>query len=83
MQMIESFIIVGMKMKFKNMKIEINEEQDLFDIVDQLEVLGYSGIGGYFGYEEHVITNSDGDYTFRLNSGGEKTATLKELREMK
>lgn len=80
--------IGSIEMTFKEMKIEVNEQQPLFDVFIELERLGYTGVliepektKGW------VLTHSNnGIYTnFKENpdkNHGELT-TLEQLREMK
>ena len=73
----------------KNMKIEINKDQPLDEVVKELEKKGYKKTG-WIGYRNpsFITTNSQGFYTdhvvnfmdcfFDLN-----LTTLSELKEMK
>lgn len=68
-------------MNHKNMKIEINAEQPLDDVVKELERLGFR-VGFYSEYPKSIETYSDGEfdmYCFRQPAD----TTLQQLREMK
>ena len=84
--MIESFIIVSMKMKFKNMKIEINEEQPLDAVVKELERLGFNVLPFMGGNLRNIVTKENGlafiVRDFKIPSRYKPT-TISELREMK
>ena len=71
---------------FKNMKIEINDQQPLDEVVRELGRLGYiSDEDSEFieGVDNFVHTYRDGTYDFFMSSQlwGELT-TLTELKEM-
>lgn len=76
-------------MKYKNMKIEINESQPLDDVVVELERLGYKK-AGWVGYRNtnFLTTSKLGFYTDHAVSfwacfGDSPLNTLIELKEMK
>lgn len=73
----------------KNMKIEINKDQPLDDVVMELEKKGYKKTG-WIGYRNpsFITTNSQGFYTDHAISfwsvfGDSPLTTLAELKEMK
>ena len=76
-------------MNFKNMKIEINKDQPLDEVVRELERLGYKK-AGWIGYRNtsFITTCKLGFYTDHAISfwsvfGGSPLTTLTELKEMK
>ena len=72
-------------MNFKSMKIEINEQQPLNEIVGELERLGYSKEIHTTYQPESICTYGDGTYHVYTREAkykiGELT-TLAELKEM-
>ena len=75
-------------MNFKNMKIEINQEQPLDEVVRELERLGYKK-DGWIGYRNvsFITTSKLGFYTDHAISfwsvfGDSPLTTLAELKEM-
>ena len=72
-------------MKFKNMKVEINDQQPLDEVVSELERLGYRIIGILYQFRAntHVCTNENGYFTTlkRPLAYCVKT-TLQQLKEM-
>lgn len=68
---------------FKNMKIEINEEQPLDDVVIELERLGY--IADTWSSDcNFIYSNEDGSYDCFYGNHPEfhEETTLAELKEM-
>ena len=79
-------------MNFKNMKIEINKDQPLDDVVMELEIKGWAKrVGAHFGDEigSYLILTDYGIITWCSNRlvdvlwANHKTTTLAELKEMK
>ena len=75
-------------MNFKNMKIEINQDQPLDEVYSALIDNGYKGVDLDVNYDpKMVITSSDGEYhcyfKFDERLVNYKTTTLAELKEMK
>ena len=59
-------------MKFKNMKIEINEQQTKSDVISQLTKLGYSKSTLFFDNHKNptvICACADGDIMDLINSG--------------
>lgn len=76
-------------MQFKNMKIEINDQQPLDEVVSELERLGYKK-AGWIGYRNtsFITTCKLGFYTDHAISfwsvfGDSPLTILTELKEMK
>lgn len=76
-------------MKHKNMKIEINNEQPLDEVVRELERLGYKK-EGWIGYAKtkFITSNARGFFTDHVISFLDcfyhiELTTLQQLREMK
>ena len=76
-------------MQFKNMKIEINDQQPLNEVVSELERLGYKK-AGWIGYRNtsFITTCKLGFYTDHAISfwsvfGDSPLNTLTELKKMK
>ena len=76
-------------MNFKNMKIEINQEQPLDEVVMELERIGFKK-AGWIGYRNvsFITTSKLGFYTDHAISfwsvfGDSPLTTLSELKEMK
>ena len=70
----------------KNMKIEINQDQPLDDVVRELERLGYelAGFAYLFNSKTYVCTNVGGRFTTLKNPPAYCIeTTLAELKEMK
>lgn len=70
-------------MKYKNMKIEINESQSLDEVVKELERLGYKRIA-WWGYKSlFIVTNCEKRYTdIDYDSPNFKLTNLAELKAM-
>lgn len=66
---------------FRNLKIEINKNQPLDEVVKELERLGYKAGFIYNNYIYSVEAYMDGVYDF-YNFKQESDTTLAELREM-
>ena len=66
----------------KNMKIEVNAEQPLDEIVKELERLGYTKLSGTKSKPGYVIVTNDGYYSIRKALAVYNT-TLSELKEIK
>ena len=76
-------------MNFKNMKIEINENQPLDEVVMELERIGFKK-AGWIGYRNvsFITTSKLGFYTDHAISfwsvfGDSPLTTLAELKDMK
>ena len=69
-------------MNFKNMKIEINQDQPLDDVVRELERLGFK-MEADCKNVNHIETYSDGTYDKYIFSTEHIDTTLAELKEMK
>lgn len=75
------------KTVFKNMKIEINDEQPLDEVVAELKVKGFRSCGGLQGGSGYIVTISK-VYTWCCDDSIEhlwsknKLKTLAELKEM-
>lgn len=72
-------------MSFKNMKIEINQEQQLDDVMMELDRLGYKKQSWLHHQKEVIVTFSTGVYSnfnYFYNDCF-PTTTLAELKEMK
>ena len=74
---------------FKNMKIEINEQQSLDDVVTELDRIGFKK-AGWIGYKNmsFITTSKLGFYTDHAISfwsvfGDSPLTTLAELKEIK
>lgn len=71
---------------FKNMKIEINEDQSIDEIVVELEKRGYVLISSDLDMEEFIITTHKGYYwivsDIKTNADFFKTTTLQQLKEI-
>ena len=70
--------------EFKNLKIEVNAEQPLDEIVNELERLGFVCDGNHPNDCKFIYTVGDGTfamYGFEFN-GNYKLTTLSELKEM-
>ena len=79
-------------MNFKNIKIEINQEQQLDEVVRELESKGWlKRVGAHFGDEigSYLIATSYGIITWCYSHlvdvlwPNHKATTLDELKEMK
>ena len=74
-------------MNFKNMKIEINKDQPLDEIVATLESKGYRCDGYHPYYCNYIVCCDDGTYCmYTLDIGRDDEyiiTTLEELKEMK
>ena len=77
-------------MKYKNMKIEINESQSLDEVVMELERLGYkrSKQGRWFDRDKIILTSDSMDCkTYQrvdlTSCGFYRLTTLEELKGMK
>ena len=69
--------------EFKNLKIEVNAEQPLDEIVKELERLGYKTTRKQWGLINIVETYSDGVYCFYNEDWHVcRFTTLSELKEM-
>ena len=70
---------------FFNMKIEVNEDQPLDDVVKELERLGYRKDDTLNDCACYVFTLNDGFYFIYMDSPiwSVKSTTLSELKEMK
>lgn len=70
----------------KNMKIEINEQQPLDEVVAALESKGYKAADFTGGNFTHLVATRSGNYWFVNGITGilrsVKTTTLAELKEM-
>lgn len=67
----------------KNMKIEINEEQSINEVVKELERLGYVKDTTLSDCPDYVYTFEDGSYFIYMgNHGSDEPTTLAELKEM-
>lgn len=77
-------------MKYKNMKIEINESQPIDDVVKELERLGYRVLNKYAirrGIDLWLVANCDGFIVgwrnaLILGDSYYKTTNLTELKAM-
>ena len=76
-------------MNFKNMKIEINQDQPIDEVVRELERIGFKK-AGWIGYRNvsFITTSKLGFYTDHAISfwsvfGDSPLITLAELKEMK
>lgn len=68
---------------FKNMKIEINEEQPLDSILKELKRLGYKCRNGVAWYEKFIETDTKGGYSgYYEDQERYKPTTIAELKEM-
>ena len=68
----------------KNMKIEINKDQPLDEVVRELEKLGFSKIAWWGHRSLFIVTNGAMRYTeIDYNSPNFALTTLAELKEMK
>lgn len=68
---------------YKNMKIEINMQQPLDEIVEELERLGYSLAFETQWLNRFVYTTQGGRYSILVSDLYlEKTTTIAELRSM-
>ena len=67
---------------FKNMKIEINEQQPLGDVVMELERLGYCQRGGMSRNTSILQTFCDGNFDYFLADYFDVLTTLTELKQM-
>lgn len=72
---------------YKNLKIQINDQQPLDEVVKTLESKGYRKLN-WFGFKNTVIIltyKNNGwftDYTKDINDSDHKLTTLAELKEM-
>lgn len=66
----------------KNMKIEINDEQPLNDVVNLVEDCGYKPLSITKRKPSYVIITPDGYYSVR-HAKAVCNTTLQQLREMK
>lgn len=67
---------------FFNMKIEVNKDQPLDEVVNELERLGYKAGFTYTTYIYSIESYSDGVYDF-YNFRQESDTTISELKEIK
>ena len=70
---------------FKNMNIEINEDQPLDEVVRELGRLGYGCLGLTYGLPARSLVTVNGvSYTDirSADSNNFKTTTLQQLKEM-
>lgn len=74
-------------MKFKNLKIAINDQQPLDEVVKELERQGYEksnwfGIGKTLTILTYKNNGWFTDYTIDINDQDHELVTLAELKEM-
>lgn len=70
-------------MKFKNMKIEVNEQQPLDEVVRELEGLGYKATDSFEGNYSYIMAFDNGTYVaWGISPCYAKSTTLAELKEM-
>ncbi len=71
---------------FKNLKIQINDQNPLDEVVRELEKRGYVLISSDLNMEKFIITTHKGYYwivsDIKINADFFKTTTLAELKEM-
>ena len=70
-------------MNFKSMKIEINEQQPLNEIVAELERLGYSKEIQTTSKPKSICTYKDGTYHIYMREAEYKIGSLTTLAELK
>ena len=70
---------------FRNLKITINDQQPLDEVVRELERLGYEIYGYLSDYEIWILAQDDGSIIgcdFEVSNEYWKLTTLAELKEM-
>ena len=67
----------------KNMKIEVNAEQPIDEIVRELDRLGFVCDGNHYVGCRFIYTIDDGTFSlYTIDFDNDKTTTLSELKEM-
>lgn len=69
-------------MKFQNLKIEINDQQQLDEVVRELERLGYCQRGGMSRKTSILQTFYDGNFDYFLADYFGVLTTLAELKNL-